>query len=163
MSSVILRKNMRWKNYGHHPTIDPDWDDLFAPVPVAATQLEQYEGTGRNNFGCEIAPVRKPAGQPVSTVSYRPAPVMPKPRPVPFAYGMTRPRAFVVCEPQPGPKPRPLKPRPWELMPDMQSLRPFCFTCGWRKGGPDSWNGFACKCGVTEPPIVSKSGQEFFV
>ena len=27
------------------------------------------------------------------------------------------------------------------------SLTPMCNTCGWRKGGLDSWNGQACKCG----------------
>jgi len=27
------------------------------------------------------------------------------------------------------------------------SLTPMCNTCGWRKGGLDSWNGRACKCG----------------
>lgn len=27
------------------------------------------------------------------------------------------------------------------------SLRPFCYDCNWRKGGVDSWNGAACKCG----------------
>jgi len=25
---------------------------------------------------------------------------------------------------------------------------PFCRVCSWRKGGPDSWNGSACKCGL---------------
>lgn len=33
------------------------------------------------------------------------------------------------------------------------SLHPYCVKCGWRKGGPDSWNGVACKCGHSEPPI----------
>ncbi len=32
-------------------------------------------------------------------------------------------------------------------------LRPFCKTCGWRKGGADSWNGAACKCGHSASPI----------
>ena len=35
----------------------------------------------------------------------------------------------------------------------IQPLRPFCMACNWRKGGPDSWNGFACKCGFSEPPL----------
>lgn len=30
---------------------------------------------------------------------------------------------------------------------------PYCQTCGWRKGGPDSWNGRACKCGDYAPPM----------
>lgn len=29
-------------------------------------------------------------------------------------------------------------------------LHPFCNKCGWRKGGVDSWNGRACKCGCSE-------------
>lgn len=34
-----------------------------------------------------------------------------------------------------------------------QPLRPYCQRCGWRKGGPDSWDGARCKCGHSEPPI----------
>lgn len=36
------------------------------------------------------------------------------------------------------------------------ALHPYCQTCGWRKGGADSWpsNGRgACKCGHWEPPM----------
>lgn len=33
------------------------------------------------------------------------------------------------------------------------SLQPFCQRCGWRKGGTDSWNGKACKCGLAEKPM----------
>ncbi len=41
-------------------------------------------------------------------------------------------------------------------------LRPWCPACGWRKGGPDSWDGEACKCGHTEPPIRhSETGKVF--
>lgn len=32
-------------------------------------------------------------------------------------------------------------------------LHPFCNTCGWRKGGLDSWDGKACKCGHSAPPM----------
>lgn len=28
---------------------------------------------------------------------------------------------------------------------------PMCNVCGWRKGGLDSWNGRACRCGHTSP------------
>ena len=28
-------------------------------------------------------------------------------------------------------------------------LTPMCNTCGWRKGGLHSWNGRACKCGIS--------------
>lgn len=31
------------------------------------------------------------------------------------------------------------------------SMHPMCNTCGWRKGGLDSWNGRACKCGFSAP------------
>ena len=41
----------------------------------------------------------------------------------------------------------------------MNQLRPYCQACGWRKGGPDSWNGAACKCGHTEPPIRTEGDQ----
>jgi hypothetical protein len=34
-----------------------------------------------------------------------------------------------------------------------QQFRPFCMRCNWRKGGPDSWDRFSCKCGHSEPPI----------
>lgn len=33
------------------------------------------------------------------------------------------------------------------------TLHPYCNNCGWRKGGVDSWDGNACKCGHREPPI----------
>ncbi len=34
-----------------------------------------------------------------------------------------------------------------------QTLHPYCQVCGWRKGGPDSWDGKQCKCGHFAPPI----------
>jgi hypothetical protein len=34
-----------------------------------------------------------------------------------------------------------------------QKFYPFCMACNWRKGGVDSWDGFACKCGFSEPLI----------
>ncbi len=34
-----------------------------------------------------------------------------------------------------------------------QIVHPYCKVCGWRKGGRDSWDGFACKCGHSEPAI----------
>jgi len=34
-----------------------------------------------------------------------------------------------------------------------QPLHPFCNVCGWRKGGVDSWNGRACRCGHSEPAM----------
>jgi hypothetical protein len=57
------------------------------------------------------------------------------------------------------PRARRLNPAdPWDVMigdmiEENSRLRPFCRACGWRKGGPDSWNGKACKCGHSEPPM----------
>lgn len=34
----------------------------------------------------------------------------------------------------------------------MIPLYPICGRCGWRKGGNDSWNGRACKCGHRAVP-----------
>lgn len=28
---------------------------------------------------------------------------------------------------------------------------PMCRECGWAQGGLDSWNGRACKCGLSSP------------
>ena len=39
-------------------------------------------------------------------------------------------------------------------------LHPMCSACGWRKGGADSWNGKACKCGRWEPPLVRDASKE---
>lgn len=33
------------------------------------------------------------------------------------------------------------------------ALHPYCQVCGWRKGGVDSWDGKACKCRHSEPPM----------
>lgn len=32
---------------------------------------------------------------------------------------------------------------------DPYPLYRWCHACGWAKGGKDSWNGRACKCGFT--------------
>ena len=38
---------------------------------------------------------------------------------------------------------------------DPAILYPFCNTCGWRKGGIDSWDGARCKCGQMSAPLPS--------
>jgi hypothetical protein len=43
--------------------------------------------------------------------------------------------------------------------PTPKQVSPYCKICGWRKGGVDSWNGRACKCGHSEP-IIQPIGQE---
>ena len=40
------------------------------------------------------------------------------------------------------------------------NLHPYCNTCGWRKGGRDSWNGVACKCGHTANPMQPLTADE---
>lgn len=42
--------------------------------------------------------------------------------------------------------------------PVLDGIRPPCSVCGWRKGGLDSWDGVACKCGHTSPPIAHVEG-----
>lgn len=64
----------------------------------------------------------------------------------------TKPRAKIVIEPRGGDL-SPLRPR----------LRPFCHTCGWRKGGLDSWDGNACKCGYRALPMAMTGEQNYDV
>ena len=47
-------------------------------------------------------------------------------------------------------KSTPAKPAARETL---AGVRPLCRVCGFAKGGLDSWDGQACKCGLTEPPI----------
>lgn len=37
-------------------------------------------------------------------------------------------------------------------------LHEFCVVCGWRKGGLDSWDGRACKCGLRGPLMCNVCG-----
>lgn len=32
-------------------------------------------------------------------------------------------------------------------------MRPYCHLCSWRQGGPGSWDGRACRCGLSSPPL----------
>ena len=49
----------------------------------------------------------------------------------------------------------------------LKPLHPFCNVCGWRKGGIDSWDGRACKCGLSMLPMEMDAEWEektgFFV
>lgn len=40
---------------------------------------------------------------------------------------------------------------------------PMCRDCNWRKGGVDSWDGFACKCGHTSAAFVRCGACQAFV
>src|SRR6516165_10800003 len=60
------------------------------------------------------------------------------------------------------------KVRPYTVLSEtLKPLHPFCSTCGWRKGGIDSWDGRRCKCGHSELPMVGDADFEertgFFV
>lgn len=44
-------------------------------------------------------------------------------------------------------------------MAEQTALHPMCPKCGWRKGGRDSWNGAACKCGETAPAMPTEGAQ----
>jgi hypothetical protein len=44
--------------------------------------------------------------------------------------------------------------------PNPMMVRPHCEKCGWRKGGPDSWDGHQCKCRYTEAPIRAAEPRE---
>ncbi len=35
----------------------------------------------------------------------------------------------------------------------LKKKHPWCRVCGWAKGGQDSWDGYACKCGHTSLPF----------
>jgi hypothetical protein len=126
---------------GYSPLIEEDWDDLFAPPLTLSTRYVQYEGEGRNKFGPEINTRREP----VRAVSFKPlvavqAPVVVVPAPV-------------ILIPKPLPKPPKVQGPP---------LHAFCFGCGWRQGGPDSYNGLSCKCGSISAPLIGRGGLPFF-
>ncbi len=42
----------------------------------------------------------------------------------------------------------------------LKPLHPFCNVCGWRKGGIHSWDGRACKCRLSELPMVLDAALE---
>lgn len=60
------------------------------------------------------------------------------------------------------------KERPYTpLSETLKPLHPFCGTCGWRKGGIDSWDGKRCRCRHYAPAIEADAEWEestgFFV
>jgi hypothetical protein len=181
----IIKQNHFWC-MGHNAILEEDWDDLFAPQLVTATRLEQFEGRGRNEpyTGCySLREVRRP---PVTRNLYRPVwNPPPPPEPPPAAPAVVhRPDPFLF-----EPPPLPSEPLPrntqqsqafWARLlmetirghrdlsagvqpsPKLLPIHPLCYACGYRKGGPDSWDGHRCKCGWMAPPIISKSGNYFY-
>jgi len=47
-------------------------------------------------------------------------------------------------------------------MGELPKLHPFCWVCGWRKGGPDSWDGKACKCGYIKKNEIARMACKAF-
>jgi hypothetical protein len=171
----MLRHNIRvprWFNYGNNPILEEDWDEYYAPPITTATCFKQFEGVGRNDFGPEIkVPWVSPSEQKlqayksgIAAVIAAPVVIIPPPPPLPpFPWPMydeplpAKPfRLFNPIFPDPLPPEIPKPPK------DKSPLRPFCYVCGWRQGGPDSWCGFGCKCGIAAPPMVSARGNFFY-
>jgi hypothetical protein len=148
---------------GFAPIVDEEWDDFYAPKLTTATCYAQFEGIGRNDFGCQIIeatklkPVpaeRPPPPPPLPTAVPRPWHNVPKPELLQPFFDQPAPSVFVT---------RPwIKPGRPALPAGAEPLRPFCFGCGYRRGGPDSWNGTTCRCGVSGEPLVGPSGGFFY-
>jgi hypothetical protein len=150
---------------GFTAIVDEEWDDWHAPQLTTATCHAQFEGIGRNDFGCQIIEATKLKPEPA------PAEHLPLPPPLPTA--VPRPWHNVPWQeswfvppdvsPQPWFVTRPwIKPARPELPKNAEPLRPFCFGCGWRQGGSDSWNGQTCKCGTRSEPLVGQNGGFFY-
>jgi hypothetical protein len=216
---------------GANEILDEDWDDLFVPALVTATPWEQWEGTGRNNFGTMIIerpwrrqspPEPLPAHPPLHPW-VRPSRPVPSPLDIyqqvlsaaiedrlNYYRGVSSNNPLwaalnagplnarpLNAEPAPVPTgpPNSVTPSAWQeeaerfqewrewlgekptkvdrrqaiaaaldrlKRGEVEPLRPFCYGCGWRQGGPDSWNGQTCKCGIRGEPLRSASGNYFY-
>lgn len=143
---------------GYSAVLDEDWEDFLPPPLTTATCWEQYEGHGRNNFG--IDPSRWLSDPEARTPRPPKPPWERKPRsrklrpPEPPLRHWETPHIWLPFHLQESPRP--------EIVPGMLPLRRFCMICGYRQGGPDSWDGMRCKCGTNSPPLRSKSGEYFY-
>jgi hypothetical protein len=183
---------------GANEIIDEDWDDLFAPALVTSTPWEQWEGTGRNNFGTMI--IGRDTRPPPPHPWVRPARPEPAPAPLEPALPPLQ-HNYQDIVPAPTGPPNSVPPSAWReeserfhewreglgvapapkrtnrrqaiaqaiaaamnrlKLQEVEPLRPFCYRCGWRQGGPDSWNGTTCKCGIRGEPLRSASGDYFY-
>jgi hypothetical protein len=133
---------------GYNPIVDEDWDELFVPALTVATKYIKDEGEGCNDFGPAITTVRKP----IRAAVFKPhsAPGLRQPPPPP-AIEISAPAII-----------HRLYSRVLTPTPDMQPLHKFCHECGWRMGGPDSYNGLSCKCGSISAPLIGRGGLPFF-
>jgi hypothetical protein len=190
---LALKTNRyRYRGWGGaNEILDEDWDELFAPALVTATPWEQWEGTGRNNFGTMIIERpwrqrRPPLALPPPHPWVRPArPELPPSPPSTALVDLSSGYPDLVSSSNalldalnedPARREeserserwlrewkRRLIPEPVRLeLKDVEPLRPFCYRCGWRQGGPDSWNGTVCKCGTRGEPLRSASGNYFY-
>jgi hypothetical protein len=192
---------------GANEILDEDWDDLFVPALVTATPWEQWEGTGRNNFGTMIIERKVRPSRP------EPAPSEPMPSSsattvyqqvlsaaiadrLNYYQGVSSNNPlWAALNVESAPVMPPVTPSAWQeeseqfrewrewlgdkptradrrqavaaalnrlKRQEVEPLRPFCYRCGWRQGGPDSWNGQTCKCGIRGEPLRSASGNYFY-
>jgi hypothetical protein len=171
---LALKTNRyRYRGWGGaNEILDEDWDELFVPALVTSTPWEQWEGTGRNNFGTMIIerPWRwqRPASSPPHPLV---RPSLPESAPKPLQHNYQD----IVPTPT-GPRQeesakylawrRALVERVWErkrLSPKgVEPLHVFCMNCGYRQGGPDSWDGQTCKCGTRSEPLRGAGGGYFY-
>jgi hypothetical protein len=155
--------------FGRNAILDEDWDDLFVPPVTYSNCLEQFEGTGRNNFGMQIveryvprpdivAHVYKPVATPAVIIKPPPPPPPPEP-PIIIDRDVLSPFRRALYDLIQQAKEQLSHVPPVNLY---QPIRPLCYRCGWRQGGPESWDGIACKCGITGEPVRSPSRSFYY-
>jgi hypothetical protein len=171
---------------GHNAILEEDWDELFAPPLITSTCFEQFEGHGRNEpypqsqsyamrriFSSTPAvcnlyrPIWNPPPpselKPVApAIIRRPDPLPPPSAPEPLPVNTQQSQSYwarLLMEVIRGHRDLSagVQPSCTELLP----IHPLCYLCGYRKGGPDSWDNITCKCGYSAGPIVSPNGNYF--
>lgn len=65
--------------------------------------------------------------------------------------------SLVAAQSDPDDLSQALRGGPQHTEPQAVTLHPYCNVCGWRKGGIDSWDGKACKCGHFAEPLRCKN------
>jgi len=216
-----LARNPRGFLRGFTPIVDEEWDEFHAPALTTATCHAQFEGIGRNNFGCEIIEARNvevfkaladerpppppPKDRTVSRPWWNPVikPERLEPLPSPDVYQQVLSAALadrssyfqglssdspllaaLESAPVPTDQPNSVTPSAWREeserfrawrrslgvererkrleLKEVEPLHVFCMNCGYRQGGPDSWDGQTCKCGERSEPLRGAGGGYFY-
>jgi len=175
--AMLTSKGNRYFCMGYTAVLDEDFDDLSPPPLTMMTALNQFEGTGRNNFGMQIHECSRPAWlvqesvAPAPTVKpeiAKPAIVKPKPTPEPeppfepIDPETLSPLRRALYDAIQRAKNRNIAMARPPIRQKLQPLHPFCFTCGYRRGGPESWDFERCRCGIAAGPIISPNGNYFY-